>query len=131
MTFIFWCTTAPISVGLMATLSGSPRDEMPGLGLTLLCLVAGSVGAFMENSAAYAALQAVAVLAELAVLALMVAFTRRGLAAATTPITYRLWLLAGCVAAERAGQRCRGGPKSQFNSSHACIFRSCPCDPLS
>lgn len=91
LTFLFWTTTAPTTLALLAALSGSFRQATPAFAWTVLCLATGSGGTFVEHAAPWIVLQLISVASECVVLYYMISFARRGLARAPDGVTRRLW----------------------------------------
>lgn len=92
ISFIFWTTTAPPMIALLAALSGSLRQQKRAFAVTLVCLITGSAASFVPHIAPWTMLL-LASLGSLAfVLRYMLGFARRGLARAQDRVARRLWL---------------------------------------
>lgn len=98
LTFVFWTTSAPTTLALLATLSGSVKDVVPSFFWALCCLLAGSIGTFFERAIPWTILELASVAADFVVISFMWTFARRGLARAQDHISRALWVAVSPIA---------------------------------
>lgn len=92
LTFVFWGTSAPATVALLASLSGSSKQALHSSSWAMFSLVTGAAGTFCETPAPWIILELASFMAECVVIYWMCVFVQRGLSRAHDRLSRALWL---------------------------------------
>lgn len=91
LTLLYWGTTAPTTLALLATLSGSGKRSVSALCWTAVCLITGSAGTLSGRPVPWIVLHLVSFCTEGVVLYYLVSFARLGMARAQDRLARALW----------------------------------------